>query len=649
MKKALPSPIWALLAVFVLIGLVYNVTIPLFEPPDEIWHFAFANHLANGQGLPHFSDEKPVFLREAGQPPLYYALTALAIAPFDRSDFPSFVRFNASHPSITPGSTSDRPNVFIHTRRESWPYRGAVLAVHVARLVSLVFGLLTVLGVYAIARQVTPDRPSLALAAAGIAAFTPQFVLLSNSVNNDSLMAATATWTVWVGGRLIANCQLLTVNGQLKNADEWKRSMGWAVGLGVMLGLGLLSKLSAVALIPFVGLVLFATCWRSPARLTFDIIPRSPRPKGHAGPLAAVGSPSRDVLRFISSRACRETFYLALSSLAAAFLVAGWWYVRNIVLYGDPLAWQVWLSDIGVRQPAPAVWQLIPEIPALFRTYWIEFTYGQAVPWLWVTLGAVVIIALASNFKFTCTTRRRKCQIPNSKFQIPNCQSLLLLAWLGIITAGVIRYMQTTPAAQGRLLFPAIAATSLLLAAGLSTRRTSWPAYGLVVGLCVLSLAAPFAFVLPAFAQPLASSLPADATSTSTRFGESIELVGYHLRPQQLTPGAALQVSTYWRIDAPLDQDHRLLIRLLKTDGQSGGQAHFTLGSSLYPTTLWLPGQIVVDEHTVQADSSLQSGTRVALQLGVGNEMTPLLGVEGTNAWFSGDVAELTEIEVIAP
>ncbi|MBN1889219.1 MAG: glycosyltransferase family 39 protein [Thermoflexales bacterium] len=636
-KSPSPLPIVALLAIFVLIGLVYNVTIPLFEPPDEIWHFAFANHLASGQGLPHFSGEKPVFLREAGQPPLYYAIAALAVAPFDRGDFPGFMRFNASHPSITPGSTSDRPNVFIHTRLESWPYQGAVLAIHIARLVSLAFGLLTVLGVYAIARQVAPERPALATAAAGIAAFTPQFVLLSNSVNNDSLMAATATWTVWAGLKLlIVNCQLLIVNDPCSSekVGERKKQGRWAVVLGVMLGLGLLSKLSAVALIPFVGLVFLVIWWHSPAHSTFHIIPRSPRPEGR-------GNLSRDVLRF--------TFYLALLTFSTAFLVAGWWYVRNIALYGDPLAWQVWLSDIGVRQPTPAVWQLVPEIPALFRTYWIEFTYGQAVPWLWVILSAITVIALGRCMSNGKSQIANRVPLRNGMSQIANHNFLLLLAWLGIIIAGVVRYMQTTPAAQGRLLFPAIAAISLLLAAGLSTKRTTWPAYGLVVGLCALSLAAPFTFVRPAFAYPLVSSLPADATPASTRFGESLELVGYRLTPQQLTPGAAIRVSTYWRAHALLNQDHRLLIRLLTTDGQSGGQAHFTLGSSLYPTTLWLPGQIVVDEHTVRADSTLPSGTEVSLQLGVGDEITPLLAVEGTNAWFSGDVAELAVLEVVTP
>ena len=34
-----------ILMAFVALSLVYSLTVPLFEGPDEIWHYAFANHL----------------------------------------------------------------------------------------------------------------------------------------------------------------------------------------------------------------------------------------------------------------------------------------------------------------------------------------------------------------------------------------------------------------------------------------------------------------------------------------------------------------------------------------------------------------------------------------------------------------------------
>ena len=70
---------YALLFAFVTLALVYSLTVPLFEGPDEIWHYAFANHLASGGDLPVFDVKQPAtFLRNGAHPPLYYALDCRA-------------------------------------------------------------------------------------------------------------------------------------------------------------------------------------------------------------------------------------------------------------------------------------------------------------------------------------------------------------------------------------------------------------------------------------------------------------------------------------------------------------------------------------------------------------------------------------------
>jgi hypothetical protein len=37
----------ALLLIFAALAGVYSLATPVFEGPDEIWHFAFASHLAD--------------------------------------------------------------------------------------------------------------------------------------------------------------------------------------------------------------------------------------------------------------------------------------------------------------------------------------------------------------------------------------------------------------------------------------------------------------------------------------------------------------------------------------------------------------------------------------------------------------------------
>src|SRR5512134_3526497 len=100
--RSLRFTFYALLAAFIILSLLYSITVPLFEGPDEIWHYAFANHLADGGELPVFDANQPAtFLRNGAHPPLYYALLAALIAPIDRADFPADYRFNLANPRIT--------------------------------------------------------------------------------------------------------------------------------------------------------------------------------------------------------------------------------------------------------------------------------------------------------------------------------------------------------------------------------------------------------------------------------------------------------------------------------------------------------------------------------------------------------------------
>jgi len=581
----------AVIAAFLILGLIYSFVTPLFESPDEIWHWAFADHLANGYGLPVFSASKSAFLREGGQPPLFYAVIALAILPFDRSDFPGWVRFNASHPAITPGATSDSPNVFIHTTHEDPPWTGSVLAIHVARAISLLFGALTVAGVYVIGYTVTGSK-NLALLSAALAAFTPEFVFICASVNNDGLAATTAAW---VGA---ASLQISNVRRQLS-----KRYM---VGTGVLLGLGLLSKLGGIVLLPLVSLAFLIRLFGQFPNLKVEI--------GH--------------LIF--------DFCLVLGTAA---LISGWWFARNVVLYGDPLGWSVWLSDIGVRTPTPTVWQLMPELPALFRTYWVDLPGFPLSDAVYAVLAVIALAALVGLGRLLTTGFRTGLLMSNLIF---------LLVWLGIVLTGVLRYMQTTPAAQGRLLFPALAPIGVLMALGLCAlpRKCTWLPGMFVIGLFALTLIAPFVLIRPAFARPVIAQLPADVQPIQARFGDRVELIGVRLAADHIEPGSALRVTTYWRALHEISRDQNLLIRLMRPDGSSAGQLDARLGTNLYPTTLWRPGQIVMDTHDVRADADLSAPLTLRLHLGVGDEIEPLLPVTGNLAWTSGDAADVGSVQV---
>ncbi len=89
---------WAvclLVVTFLAVGTVYNLTTPLFEAPDEQWHFAFVQHLATGGGLPVYGhDPQAAYRAEGFQPPLYYLTAAPFISRIDTSGWTGFAVLN---------------------------------------------------------------------------------------------------------------------------------------------------------------------------------------------------------------------------------------------------------------------------------------------------------------------------------------------------------------------------------------------------------------------------------------------------------------------------------------------------------------------------------------------------------------------------
>jgi hypothetical protein len=173
-----------------------------------------------------------------------------------------------------------------------------------------------------------------------------------------------------------------------------------------------------------------------------------------------------------------------------------------------------------------------------------------------------------------------------------------------------------------------------------------WPVVGVALVLLAQTLTSPFFIIQPAFARPLVTQLPADVQQVSSRFGDLIELVGVRLSADHVVPGGTLRVTTYWRALRRIPQDERLLIRFMRPEGQSAGQLDATLGTNLYPTTLWRAGQIIVDAHDVRADADLAGPLVLRVHLGVGDKVEPLLPVTGPQAWSSGDVADVGPVQV---
>lgn len=97
------------------------------------------------------------------------------------------------------------------------------------------------------------------------------------------------------------------------------------------------------------------------------------------------------------------------------------------------------------------------------------------------------------------------------------------------------------------------------------------------------------------------------------RFGESIDLVDYSVEKNE----HAWTVRLEWRAEARLDNDYTAFIYLCEgscAGGQLAAQHDGQPGDGYYPTSLWHPGDIVVDSHTLE----LPNASPTAPSIGVG-------------------------------
>ena len=61
-----------------------------------------------------------------------------------------------------------------------------------------------------------------------------------------------------------------------------------------------------------------------------------------------------------------------------ATLIAGWWYVRNQLLFGDPLALSA-MFDILPRANPPTAAELLARAQGIWRSYWAVFGWFNVV------------------------------------------------------------------------------------------------------------------------------------------------------------------------------------------------------------------------------------------------------------------------------
>jgi 4-amino-4-deoxy-L-arabinose transferase-like glycosyltransferase len=532
-----------LLGYVILVGL-YSWFTPPFEGPDEPQHFAYITWLAAGKGFPPQGEEAwdtPV-QQESGQSPLYYMLGSIPARLLGAVESPVDYRPNPHFVGPYPRLGPDNDNRAIHYTTDTSPLQGGWLALYVIRLLSLAFGLLLLISVYGLARQIFPQLPTLALAAALIVAVNPQVLFISSVVSNDIPGAALSALTLW----LLA---LLLIRGQ---------SRARAITLGLAYGLAFLTKASTVMLVVPIGAGLL-WLWLSHRASLISVV--------KAGVQFSLG----------------------------LLLVAGWWLIRSFRLYGSPLGLEThdltpWaVTDTTVLAKFHARWYEV------FRYFWISLGWGTIRPSgklhdgiLILTLVAVIGLAIAA-LRWWRKPRPR----PDTK------AVMLFILTLAILSVGfsLELWMRRVIAPYGRLMFPSLAAIAVLLATGWYVLNPKLPFImsGLIL---IISILAPFLLLGPAFELP--ERLSAEAVEQlspkiSANFGLSpeepiAELISAKSLVRSVRGGENVPVQLCWRPLAQSEEPLSVLVHLIGPEDSLIANRRTYPGLGHFSTTIWQPG-----------------------------------------------------------
>lgn len=557
----------AIIALYLLLAFGYSLVNPIFEAPDEHHHFFTAVAIANTYQLPIAQEN--LARQEAAQPPLYYLLGALLIAPLDTA-VPANALWLNPYAQLGIATSPTNQNAFVHS--ETWPWPDYVLAVHLLRGFSILLGAVTLWAIYSSGRLLWPLHPYPALLAIALVAFLPQFLFLHASVTNDALIICLCALALW---------QVVWLATSSERASARRLFI-----LGLTLGTAVLSKTAGLLLLAWVMVALGWLAWRY-GRLRW-----------------------RDMLLF---------------TLTPALLMAGWLLWRNWTLYGDPTATRAFIALAGGDRSF-TVWQALRQFDRVWQSLFAFFGWMTVQPprWLyWVWYGMVVVGVVGIFLRM----RDWRLEIELSRHSlISNLQSHPIPLWLGgwvlLVFIGWLQFMMRTPADQGRLLFPALLPLALGLGYGLSRFRYGWLAAVLALGTAVyaLSITIPQAYARP----PLVTM--ADIPATAVRFDAPLgplELIAAEVaetathpsdwQPGDWQPGGWVEMTLYWRMGERPSTAPVEVIEILGREWASAGKVHMYHGNGRYPATLWPTDRIIAEQVAVQLDNDTAVPTQARI------------------------------------
>jgi hypothetical protein len=604
-----------LLIAFVVLAVAYSVTNPLHEATDELRHYRFVRTISTTGKLPVQGQE--LCRSQSHHPPLYYAIGALATFWIDTG------RDLCYTPPENPFWAyrywevgRDNKNQFLHGQDETFPWSGEALAVYMMRGINIILGAGVVWLTWASSRVIWPRRQEIALGAAALVAFNPMFLYMSGSINNDVIAA-------FSGSAILFACLYL-----LHDPDGL--SVRWGLILGALYGLSLLSKANLAVTIILIELAISWVAWRKWQGRRWVIV---------------------------------NAIILALAGL-----IAGWWFARNLSLYGDLTGFSTVSELWGVRDPTDSLALAVSELPYAWSTLWGRFGFGQ-IPLPQPIYNGLLVVTITGLAGALLGFFRRAAHLEKV--------SLVFLAIdISLFFFVLFGYMLVSPAGpNGRFFFPAISALALLSFYGLvqwtleicnavvslwarirQRQAASDPERALVgiftmvmvFSLLALSLVALFGYLSPAYARP--PSIVADVNipnKVNAQFDTLVTLLGYELSTDILNPGDPLEIDLYWEVNAQPPGDYLFFVHLTNQEGSIIAQRDTHPGLGNFPSSQWERGESFVDTVRVFLPETTYTPSTATLSIGLYDPLAYRLAVSAGDGSKLGDSLSLGDLNIV--
>ena len=299
----------------------------------------------------------------------------------------------------------------------------------------------------------------------------------------------------------------------------------------------------------------------------------------------------------------------ALVTFGVAAVVAGWWFVRNWQLYGDPLGLAVFQAEFATQPFEARHWQAwLAALSSLHDSFWARFGWMNVPAPAWA-IGVFIVVEIAALAGLVWCWRAAGWRVAGWRVWWPLVAFVVLaLAWVTAfaLSAGLVAW-------QGRLLFPALPAIAIVLAAGIAAlwnallprrdmRRIVAP---MVVGLLVtLALWLPFGVIGPAYPPqtvPEQVALAEIGTPVYGRFAARPDERGAELRGVDVAgrpvAGQTLQVTLWWHALGRQNRPWQVFIHLVDADDTILAEDNREPRDGQFRMPLWSQGDWIKDTH----------------------------------------------------